>query len=111
MANNRCTYQQQNTVSIPKNALVDYVATNTNLGKKDLRVFLLLATQLNGWKPGLRGNKTDPKNFVKVDTEQIADVLDMEIREVKKCIKKLRDEGIIEKGDTDTTINGYRFTF
>lgn len=112
MANNRCTYQQQHTVSIPKVELIDNVATNPNLGKKDLRVFLLLATQLNGWKEGSRrGTTIDPKNFVKIDTEQIADVLDMDTRDVKKSIKKLRDEYIIEKGDTDATLNGYRFTF
>ena len=50
MANNRCIYQQKETVSIPKSELMEWVIMNDNLNKKDLRVCLFLLTELDGWK-------------------------------------------------------------
>ena len=113
MANNKSTYQQINTVSVPKKELRDYVIYNQELNKKDYRVFLMLLTELNGYTPPKNRSyiDSDPLNFTKVDSEQIAEQLDMDESDVKKCIKKLVKEGIIEKGDTHNMKNGYRFTF
>ena len=49
--------------------------------------------------------------YTKIDSEQIAEMLDMDESDVKKSIKKLVSEGIIEKGNTNNMKNGYRFTF
>lgn len=113
MANNRNTYQQTYTISVPRKELLEYVIYNRELNKKDYKVFLMLLTELDGYsKP--KGNKIDnpdPKNFTKVDAERIADKLDLGEDDVKKSIKKLLNEGIIEKGNTTNMKNGYRFTF
>ena len=113
MANNRNTLQQVYTVSVPKRELLEYVILNQELNKKDYRVFLLLLTELNGYSypKGKQNENSDPQNFKKIDSEQIADELEMDESDVKKCIKKLLTEGIIEKGDTNNMKNGYRFTF
>ena len=111
MANNRCTYQQQNNVSIPKKALVDYIATNASLSKKDLRVALVLFTELDGWCEPEKSIGVDPKNFKKIDVEKIAEVLDMKEKDVKASIKLLENELIIERGSSNVTNKGYRFTF
>ena len=113
MAQNRNVYQQTYNVSVPKKELLEYVVYNKELNKKDYKVFLMLLTELNGYsKPK---NKTfddrDPNIYIKVDSEQIADHLDMDEKDVKKSIKKLLSEGIIEKGNTKNMKNGYRFTF
>jgi predicted transcriptional regulator len=102
-----------NTVSIPKKELREYVIYNLELNKKDYKVFLMLLTELDGYSPPKNRSFTDsdPLNFTKVDSEQIAKQLDMDESDVKKSIKKLVKEGIIEKGDNHNTKNGYRFTF
>ena len=113
MANNKSVYQQTYNVSVPKKELLEYVVYNKELNKKDYKVFLMLLTELNGYsnpKNKLFDDK-DPQNFTKVDSEQIAEQLEMDESEVKKSIKKLLNEGIIEKGDTKNMKNGYRFTF
>ena len=38
-------------------------------------------------------------------------VLDMSTKDIKKSIKNLEYEYLIEKGSSDTIRNGYRFTF
>lgn len=111
MANNRCTYQQKDTVSIPKAELLDWVVMNDKLSKKDLRVCMFLLTELDGWKEPLKGQYTDPKNYRMINKGQIADILEMESKEVKKSIKNLVSNGILEKGDSNSGIDGYRFTF
>lgn len=113
MANNRNTYQQVNNVSVPKNELREYVAYNEELNKKDYKVFIMLLTELDGYSPPKNRsfNDSDPLNFTKVDSEQIAKRLNMDESDVKKSIKKLVKEGIIEKGNTHNMKNGYRFTF
>ena len=113
MANNKSTYQQTYTVSVPKKELLEYVVYNPDLNKKDYKVFLMLLTELNGYA-GPKSNRLDDKDpqlFTKIDSEQIAEQLDMDNSDVKKSIKKLLREGIIEKGNTANMKNGYRFTF
>jgi len=113
MANNKSTYQQTYTVSVPKKELLEYVVYNQELSKKDYKVFLMLLTELNGYSSvrGNRGYDKDPMLFTKIDSEQIAEQLNMDNSDVKKSIKKLVSEGILEKGNTANMKNGYRFTF
>lgn len=114
MANNRNTYQQEHTISVKRDKIVD-IASRIDLGKKDLRVFLILLTQLDGYSyPETRrvnGTYRDPLNFKKIDIEQMSDILSMSKKDVKKSVEFLNDEGIIERGSNDTIKNGYRFTF
>ena len=111
MANNRNVYQQTYNVSVPKNELLDYVVYNQELDKKDYKIFLMLLTELNGYSKAVNSKNEDPNNFIKIDTEQISLKLCIKEKDVKKSIKKLTKEGIIEKGNTTNMKNGYRFTF
>ena len=113
MSANRCVYQQTYNVSVPKKELLDYVVYNDELSKTDYRIFLMLLTELNGYKPAKndKWGDRDPQVFTKIDTEQIADQLDIDEKKVKESIKTLMKHGIIEKGDTVNMKNGYRFTF
>lgn len=113
MANNNSVYQQKQTVSVPKKELTEYVILNEELSKKDYKVFLMLLTELDGYSSSRarRSEDYDPLNFTKVDAEQMAKVLDMKKDDVKKSIKKLIQEGILEKGSNKNMKNGYRFTF
>lgn len=111
MANNRHVYQQVNNVSINKKQLLE-IATNQALNEQDLRVLICLFTELNGWiEPKNTRQIKDPRNYKKIDKGQIADLLGIRKKDVKKSIKKLMDACLIEPGDSDTVINGYRFTF
>lgn len=113
MSNNRNTYQQVETVSIKRNEIIN-LATNLDLSKKDYRVLLLLFTQLDGYSipQNNRREWKDPLNFKMLNLDAIADTLCLSLKETKKSIKTLHEEGIIEKGDNGTTvIGGYRFTF
>ncbi len=110
MANNRCTYQQVTNVSINKEALLQ-IASSDQVTKKDYKVLLVLFCQLNGWcEPITKGTK-DPKNFSLIDTKAISKTTGLSKKEVKKCIDNLEEFNIIEKGNSDTIKNGYRFTF
>ena len=113
MASNRCTYQQTYNVSVPKKELLDYVVYNEDLSKTDYRIFMMLLTELNGYRPAKndKWGDRDPQVFTKIDTEQIADQLNISEKKVKESIKTLIDQGIIEKGDTVNMKNGYRFRF
>lgn len=111
MANVRNVYQTPEKVSIPKEPFLSNIVYNTSLSKKDLRVLLLLFTQLGGYSAPPSGKGVDPENYKKIDTEVIAGELDMKEKDVKKVIKKLRQSFIIEKGDSTVSQNSYRFTF
>ena len=110
MANSRNVYQQTNTVSIPRTAITDIVL-DVDLSGKDIRVLMVLLTQLDGYSTPESGNGKDPLNFKKLDFNAIADVLDMSKKSVKKSISWLCDLGYLEIGCSDTVKDGYRFTF
>ena len=111
MAQHGYVYQQVNNVSIPKNGLIEFIIQNDELNKKDLRVCLMLLTELNGWVESSTGRQVDPQNFKKIDSEEIAETLGYSTSDVKASLKKLRREGIIERGNTQSVKNGYRFRF
>lgn len=112
MANNRDTYQQVNTISVKREKILD-IATDLEYSKNDLRVFLILLTQLEGYTvpKTLRSDHKDPLNFKIIDVEAIADTLSLPKKKVRKCIEFLHTDGIIEEGSNDTIKHGYRFTF
>ena len=111
MSNVRNVYQQLTTVSIPKKELSEWVSTMDDFSKDDLRVFIMLLTILNGYTPPKTGTSNDPDNYCKINEEQIAHELFITAKKVKKSIKHLIEEGIIEKGNSSSIKNGYRFTF
>ena len=112
MANNRCTYQQVETISVRRDKIIDIVS-NIEFSKNELRVFLLLLTQLEGYSvpKTMHSSHKDPLNFKIIDIEAMADLLSLPKKKIKKCIEVLHDEGIIEEGYNDTIKSGYRFTF
>jgi DNA-binding MarR family transcriptional regulator len=111
MANIRYTYQQATTVSIPRDELLDSVVYNDVLSKTDLRVCLFLLTELNGWSPPKTGEYNDPCNYKKIDVKQIAEKLDISKKDVKRAINNLDKLCVIEKGDSNSVRDGYRFMF
>ena len=113
MANNRSTYQQMYTVSIPKDQLLNRVARNDSLDEMDLRVVLCLFTILYGYNKDIKRPSTvnDPMNFNSVSAERISDILDTKKKYIKESIRKLLEEGIIEDGTSNGSTKGYRFTF
>lgn len=112
MANNRCTYQQEHTISVKREKLIE-VASNEDLSKKDLKVFLVLLTQLDGYimPKTYNPNWKDPLNFKRIDIRQMSELLDISKKDVKKSIENLWDAGYLETGSNDTIKDGYRFTF
>ena len=111
MANVNATYQQVHTVSVKREKLID-IGTNLDLNKKDLRLFIILLTQLDGYtEPKRQSDRPDPLNYKRIDIASLADVLSMSKKEVKKSLDKLMLEGYIEDGSNDTIKDGYRFTF
>ena len=112
MANNRNTYQQVQTVSVSRDKLIE-IASDIDYNKKDLKVFLALLTQLDGYTIPIKSNKDqqDTLNFKMIDKDSLADLLSLSKKEVNKSINKLYNDGYIEKGDNATIKGGYRFTF
>lgn len=109
MANNKSVYQQINNVSIPKDSLREFVIYNDDLSKKDLRVFLLLLTYLDGFNSSSKAE--DPRNYKKVNASSIADELGLSKKEVVYSIETLEAYGIIESGSSPLISFGYRFRF
>lgn len=109
MANNKCVYQQITNVSVPKDSLREFVIYNDDLSKKDLRVFLLLLTYLDGFNSNSKAE--DPNNYKKINTATIADELGLSKKEVNKSIDVLEEAGIIESGSSPLISFGYRFKF
>ena len=112
MANQRNTYQQVNTISVPREKILE-IASDIEFGKNDFRVFLILLTQLEGYSlpKNLRADHKDPMNFKMIDLGQISDTLNLSKKKVKKSINYLLDEGLLEEGYNETVSSGYRFTF
>lgn len=109
MANNINVYQQMHNVSIPKQGIRD-ILEDDSLSKTDLRLLLSLFTELDGFSDP-NNRKTDPQNYKIIDLDSISDFLDIKYKETKKSLKHLLRQGYIEKGDSDSVSNGYRFTF
>lgn len=111
MANHRCTYQQVTNVSINKSKIIE-IATNFGLSEIDLRVLLLLFTELNGWSDINTSSRTvDPENYTKVDVKTIADTLGYKKKKVKNAMDNLISAGLLEQGSNDRVQDGWRFTF
>ena len=122
MSNHNSTYQQLKTISVNRKALTDHIVTCEELSKNDLRVYLALLTELEGYSSSLNdplsySNKKnlskyqDPKNFKRIDTRGIAELLNIKRKKVEESIEVLLDLEILEMGDSDTIRRGYRFTF
>lgn len=118
MANNRCVYQQEYTVSVPKQELLENIVYNNKFKERDLRVFLLLLTELNGYRSDIGSRtrtqgstKEDKRNFKKISPSKISDELGYSKDKIKKSIKKLLKYGVLEMGDSNGSKDGYRFTF
>lgn len=110
MANVKHVYQQITNVSVPKDSLREMVIYNDGLSKKDLRVFLLLLTYLDGFNSN--NIKTeDPRNYKKINTSTIADELGFSKKDVVNSIETLEAYGIIESGSSALISFGYRFRF
>lgn len=109
MANNRNIYQQTHTVSIPRKGLIKYIIKNQDLKKKDLRVILLLLTELDGYEPVPRS--TDPENFKRIDINHMSQILSVSKSDIKKTINYFCDMGVLEEGSSAGCSKGYRFTF
>lgn len=112
MANNRNTYQQVENISVKREKILE-ISTNLDLSKNDIRVFLVLLTQLDGYTvpKTMHQKHRDPLNFKIIDIDQIADLLCLSKKKVRKSIEHIHDEGLIEEGSNDTIKHGYRFTF
>ena len=110
MSNHKATYQQQETVSINRAKLIE-ISQDYEYNKTDYRVFLLLLTQLNGFASQDNPKAKDPLNYKLLDIEQMSEHLAISKKDVKKTLKKLYVDGLIEIGSNDTIRDGYRFTF
>ena len=119
-------HQYSNTITVPREALLENVVYNRDLSKKDLRVFLLLLTKLNGVSEEKAreyaiaieiGDDYDESEASKHDVwiplsaKQIAKDLHMDKEDVKESIERLVDENILQVGTSKTVKNGYRFSF
>lgn len=104
-------YQQKLTISIPREGFLNMIIYNEELSKKDLRVALFLITELDGCREKIRRTLDDPLNFKRVDPSRISVQLQMKKSDVKASLEHLVEEGILERGNSHTVENGYRFTF
>jgi len=109
MANNRNVYQQVNTVSIPRKEFIKYIINNEDLKKKDLRVILLLLTELDGYSS--TPHSKDPYNYKRIDVEYMSDVLKISKSDIKSSIRYFCEMDILEEGSSSCCKKGYRFTF
>lgn len=110
MASAKFTTQQVTKVSVNKPKLLE-LASNLVLDEKDYRVFLVLLTELEGWRFNQNYALTDPCNFKKIDIKSIAKITHMKKKEVKMCIQNLMRAGFLDSGSSDAIEKGYRFTF
>lgn len=107
-------FQYKYTTTIPRENFIKYIVENEGLDLDDLRVCMLLLTELDGWdinRKEVRMAAVDPLNYRTIDIEKIAKTLHIKKKDVKESLKVLIREGIIEKGESRTSTDAYRFTF
>lgn len=107
-------FQYMHTITIPREKFIKNVIENPGLDLDDLRVCMLLMTELDGWsmsRKETRASAVDPLNYKKVHIDKMAETLKMKKKDVKESIKVLLREEIIEKGESIASVDGYRFTF
>jgi predicted transcriptional regulator len=106
-----CIMQHKYSVSIPKNAMVQLIARNEKLSRTDHRVLWLLMAKLVGYSKSSVSRKARVNTFTTVSAEQIGEQLAIPVKKVKKALKHLCEQGVIEMGTDAVTTNGFRFTF
>lgn len=111
MGERRDIAQHLYTISIPRDVFVQMVVCNQTLSKKDYRVLLFLLTKLNGFDRTRGARRGDPGGYIKVSPKAVAEALFMDKEDIKKSLKHLEEEEIIERGSSDICDDGYRFTF
>lgn len=104
-------YQGKVSFSVPREPFRNLIILNDSLSKKDLKVALLLLTELTGFNPGATARREDPGVYKKVSPKAIAKELDISKEDVKRSLDVLLKQGIIEEGSTPAVEKGYRFTF
>ena len=113
MANNKFVSQSVYNVSVNRDKLIE-IACNEDMSKKEYKVFIMLLSQLTGYRPPEvdRSNSApDPLNFKRVDERQIADSLNLKKKDVSEAIDQLFDYGYLEEGSNDSVSDGWRFKF
>jgi hypothetical protein len=119
------TQQHKLTFSANRDCVQKFLVYNDKLSNKDIRVALALMCILEGYNlnptdnEGLtdgrldRRAKSDPRVFKHIDPSMIAKSLGWNKKEVKKCIKHLLSNDIIEENESEVSgvKNGYRFMF
>lgn len=109
------TKQYQETVHIPKYRMVEVILNSPDLSTHDLRLYIYLLSQLDGYNHRTRENsrtkQVDPRNFKRVDYDVVSDELLISKKKVKESMKRLEKLGVLERGDSMTCKKGWRFTF
>lgn len=103
------------SISIPREEFLAKIVQNRSLKKNDYVVLLFLLTQLEGWNSmqrKLKDNRTlDPLNYRKISVSDVSANLYLPKEEVRRSIRRLMEEGILERGSSAIVSKGYRFTF
>jgi hypothetical protein len=121
----RNTQQHKNTFSASREKVQSLICYNERLSNKDVRLALALLTILDGYdlQPTENENlddkrlavrtQNDPRVFKHIDFSILARCLSWDKKDVKKCMKHLLKEEIIEEDESTSSgiKNGYRFTF
>ena len=119
------TQQHKNTFSANRTKVQNMICYNDNLTDEDIRVALVLMTILEGYDLQPTENETvtdgridirrknDPKIYKHIDASVIADRLGWKTKKVKKSIKHLMNEDILEEDESETSgiKHGLRFMF
>ena len=98
-------HQQKYGMTIPRDEFLLKLVYSEELGKKELRVALLLLTELEG------NTAKDPSNFRRIDPKHIAIDLGLKKKDVQEIIDRLVELEILEEGEGASVKHGYRFTF
>ena len=107
-------FQFKYTITVPREKFLKNVVENEGLDLDDLRVCLLLLTELDGWDMSRRLTRVDaidPNNYKIIDIKAIAEKLHMKKKDARYLRVVLLREEIIESGSSSSAVEGYRFTF